>query len=292
MTEFASARTPDGPESPTVYLRALARRFPTSQSALAEIAHLRAVLTLPKGTVHIVSDVHGEDRKLNHIIKNASGTLRPLVDRIFGDRLDEAERHALLNLIYYPREALAFLEPRLQDAVVRRDFVRTTVRRLFEVVAELASRYSARDVERVFPDAHRLLMRELLLERGLGRDPRFVDAMLDGMTKLGADADLLRTVAHVVRNLLIYELIVAGDLGDRGPRIDRAGLLKYLVSFRKHGGFHEHCVERIFMDILQRCRPEGLTVYARYTRRGGLDINPFRTNCGEKLPRNVRTARQ
>lgn len=221
MTEFASARTPDGPESPTVYLRALARRFPTSQSALAEIAHLRAVLTLPKGTVHIVSDVHGEDRKLNHIIKNASGTLRPLVDRIFGDRLDEAERHALLNLIYYPREALAFLEPRLQDAVVRRDFVRTTVRRLFEVVAELASRYSARDVERVFPDAHRLLMRELLLERGLGRDPRFVDAMLDGMTKLGADADLLRTVAHVVRNLLIYELIVAGDLGDRGPRIDR-----------------------------------------------------------------------
>jgi len=64
------------------------------------------------------------------------------------------------------------------------------------------------------------------------------------------------------------------------------------VSFRKHGGFHEHCVERIFMDILQRCRPEGLTVYARYTRLGGLDINPFRTNCGEKLPRNVRTARQ
>ena len=78
----------------------------------------------------------------------------------------------------------------------------------------------------------------------------------------------------------------------RGPRIDRAGLLKYLVSFRQHGGFHEHCVERIFTDILQRCRPEGLTVYARYTRRGGLDINPFRTNCGEKPPRNVRTARQ
>lgn len=77
-----------------------------------------------------------------------------------------------------------------------------------------------------------------------------------------------------------------------GPRIDRAGLLRYLVSFRRHGGFHEHCTERIFMDILRRCRPGSLTVYARYTRRGGLDINPFRTNCGEKLPRNVRTARQ
>jgi 7-cyano-7-deazaguanine reductase len=77
-----------------------------------------------------------------------------------------------------------------------------------------------------------------------------------------------------------------------GPRIDRAGLLRYIVSLRQHGGFHEHCVESIFMDILKRCRPERLTVYARYTRRGGLDINPFRTNCNEKLPRNVRTARQ
>jgi 7-cyano-7-deazaguanine reductase len=78
----------------------------------------------------------------------------------------------------------------------------------------------------------------------------------------------------------------------RGGRIDRAGLLKYLVSFRQYGGFHEHCVERIFTDLMHRCRPERLTVYARYTRRGGLDINPFRTNCGEPVPPNRRTARQ
>jgi 7-cyano-7-deazaguanine reductase len=78
----------------------------------------------------------------------------------------------------------------------------------------------------------------------------------------------------------------------RGNRIDREGLLKYLVSFRQYGGFHEHCTERIFMDIHRQCRPERLTVYARYTRRGGLDINPFRTNCGETPPPNRRTARQ
>lgn len=78
----------------------------------------------------------------------------------------------------------------------------------------------------------------------------------------------------------------------RGPRIDRAGLLRYIVSFRQHGGFHEQCIENIFVDILGRCAPGRLTVYARYTRRGGLDINPFRTNCGEKTPQNVRTARQ
>jgi 7-cyano-7-deazaguanine reductase len=78
----------------------------------------------------------------------------------------------------------------------------------------------------------------------------------------------------------------------RGPKINRAGLLRYIVSFRQHGDFHEHCVERIFTDILRQCRPERLTVFARYTRRGGIDINPFRTNCGDAPPANHRTARQ
>jgi 7-cyano-7-deazaguanine reductase len=78
----------------------------------------------------------------------------------------------------------------------------------------------------------------------------------------------------------------------RGAQIDRAGLLRYLVSYRRHPGFHEHCVERIFVDILSRCRCEQLTVYGRFTRRGGIDINPFRTNAAVATPLNVRTARQ
>ncbi len=77
-----------------------------------------------------------------------------------------------------------------------------------------------------------------------------------------------------------------------GPQIDQAGLLRYIVSFRNHNEFHEHCVERIFMDIWQRCRPTQLQVYARYTRRGGLDINPWRSSHPDALPANVRTARQ
>ena len=77
-----------------------------------------------------------------------------------------------------------------------------------------------------------------------------------------------------------------------GPRLNREALLRYLIGFRRHDEFHEQCVERIFCDILHRCHPDKLTVYARYTRRGGLDINPFRTNCGESVPANIRTARQ
>ena len=77
-----------------------------------------------------------------------------------------------------------------------------------------------------------------------------------------------------------------------GPEINQAGLLQYIVSFRNHNEFHEQCVERMFMDIWTRCKPIKLTVYARYTRRGGLDINPIRTSHAQRLPANVRTARQ
>jgi len=77
----------------------------------------------------------------------------------------------------------------------------------------------------------------------------------------------------------------------KGPRIDREGLLQYIVSYRQHKDFHESCVERMFMDILARCQPEKLTVYARYQRRGGIDINPFRSNF-ESSPPNPRLWRQ
>jgi 7-cyano-7-deazaguanine reductase len=100
-------------------------------------------------------------------------------------------------------------------------------------------------------------------------------------------------------NLLKSNCLVTGqpDWGSvqiryTGQQIDQEGLLRYLVSFRNHNEFHEQCVERIFMDLWRRCRPSKLAVYARYTRRGGLDINPLRTSHPMPLPANTRTARQ
>src|SRR5713101_3942812 len=86
-------------------LRPLSKQFPTIDAAVAEIARLSAERTLPMGTIHIISDVHGEHAKLRHIINNASGTLRPLVDRLFQDRLTPAKRQELLTLLFYPQEA-------------------------------------------------------------------------------------------------------------------------------------------------------------------------------------------
>ena len=82
------------------------------------------------------------------------------------------------------------------------------------------------------------------------------------------------------------------DIAYRGPAIDRAGLLRYLVSFRDHAEFHEQCVERLFADITARCAPQRLAVQARYTRRGGLDINPVRVSPGTPLPAASRDQRQ
>ena len=100
-------------------------------------------------------------------------------------------------------------------------------------------------------------------------------------------------------NLLKSNCLVTGqpDWGSvrisySGPQINQEGLLQYIVSFRNHNEFHEQCVERIFMDIWTRCKPVKLTVYARYTRRGGIDISPFRTSHPQALPAAVRTARQ
>ena len=103
----------------------------------------------------------------------------------------------------------------------------------------------------------------------------------------------------LVSNLLKSNCLVTGQpdwasvqISYTGPQIEQEGLLQYLVSYRNHDEFHEQCVERIFMDIWTRCKPMKLTVYARYTRRGGLDINPFRTSHPQQLPANTRTARQ
>ena len=118
--------------------------------------------------------------------------------------------------------------------------------------------------------------------------------------ELLAVTDAENPVSEVlVSNLLKSNCLVTGqpDWGSvqiryTGAPIVQEGLLQYLVSFRNHNEFHEQCVERIFMDIWTRCKPLKLSVYARYTRRGGLDINPFRTSHPQALPGNVRTARQ
>jgi 7-cyano-7-deazaguanine reductase len=146
-------------------------------------------------------------------------------------------------------------------------------------------------------------MRELVLREWKGES---IDDIAVDIDVYEPDAALLRTAGGdgVVEETLVSDVLksncpVTGqpDWGSlqvryRGPRIDRASLLRYVVSFRTHCAFHEHCIERIWCDIKRVCEPEALAVYGRYLRRGGIEINPYRTDTGESAPMAVRLARQ
>jgi fructose-1,6-bisphosphatase-3 len=209
-------------------LRPLARQFPTLDAALAEVARLSAELTLPMGTVHVISDVHGEDVKLRHVINNASGMLRPLVKRHFGARLDPGELQEFLTLLFYPREALERLAPRLHDPAAREAFCRRTLGQLFEVVNLLARRYPLERATRVFPADYRALFVELLRAPTGERGPRYYDALIEPLVRHGRAPHLIRLTVRVVRNLAVDELVIAGDCWDRGPRGDR--VVDYLMA--------------------------------------------------------------
>ncbi|HEX8069435.1 MAG TPA: fructose-bisphosphatase class III [Pyrinomonadaceae bacterium] len=209
-------------------LNALAQNYPTADAALAEASALHAALALPKGVVHVVSDVHGEYKKLRHIINNASGSLRPLVGRLFKDRLTEAEQQHLLAVLYYPREFMEFEREELADAEWRRAWVRAILRRQFEIVRALAGSYRRKRVVGLLPPEFAELFEELHDEPFAGRAEAYVNAMLDALAAHDRDLAAVRAASRLVRDLSVAELVVAGDLGDRGPRVDK--VLDYLLE--------------------------------------------------------------
>src|SRR5688572_31841756 len=159
-------------------LTALSDRYRSADAALAEAAALRAGLSLPKGVVHVISDVHGEDRKLRHVINNASGGLRPLVESVSGGaELSEDARRQLLNVLYYPRETMDSLRgsPDFADRARRSAWAKRTLRLQFELVRRLAQGYRREHVTSLFPAAYRELFDELLAEPCAGRGAGYVD---------------------------------------------------------------------------------------------------------------------
>ena len=215
------------PDFEMAVLRPLARQFPNQDAASSEIARLSAEATLPKGTIHVISDVHGEDKKLRHVINNASGTLRPLVEKLFLKKLDKKQFQEFLNLIFYPAEMVERLEVSLKDPQDLRTFAQRVLRDLFEVVRTLASRYSLRHAQRVFPKEYSALLTEILHEPASEHGSEYTAAIIDELVKRGQVLHLIHLTVRVIRNLAINELILAGDCWDRGSRGDK--VVDYLL---------------------------------------------------------------
>ena len=202
-------------------LRPLAEHFHNVDAAMAEIARLSAVLTLPKGTIHVISDIHGEDQKLRHVINNASGSLRPLVEKMFAGKMPPKQFQEFLTLIFYPAEVTQRLEKESRSPEELRAFAVATLRNLFALARVLATRYSLRRALTVFPEEYRELLSELLHEPDTERNGEFLATIVAELVKRGRIWRLIHVTGRLVRNLAIYELIIGGDCWDRGPRGDK-----------------------------------------------------------------------
>jgi fructose-1,6-bisphosphatase-3 len=202
-------------------LRALARQFPTVDAAMAEIARISAVLTLPKGYIHVISDVHGEDKKLRHVINNASGTLRPLIETLFASRMDAKEFQEFLTLSFYPAEVIERMEQQPLPADQLRAYALRTLRNQLELVRVLSARYSLKRSVTVFPEQYKQLLVELLHVPPAARGPEFLEATVEKLQERGRVLHLIHLVGRLIRNLAIRELIIGGDCWDRGPRGDK-----------------------------------------------------------------------
>ena len=209
------------PEADLAMLELLAVEYPNVDAAAAETARLAAVQTLPKGAVHVISDIHGEDKKLQHVINNASGTLRPLVEEMFADTMDDEEMAEFLKLTFYPAEVTERTRHTLTTEPQVRAYATRMLTPQLELLRVLVSNFSLRLATRLFPEEYRELLLEMLHSPSTERGPEFIGAMLDELVRRKRALHLIHLVGRLIRNLVIDELIIGGDCWDRGPRGDR-----------------------------------------------------------------------
>ncbi len=208
------------PEADLAMLELLAKEYPNADAAIAEVARLTAVQTLPKSAVHVISDIHGEDKKLQHVINNASGTLRPLVEEMFHDKMSAEHLADFLKLTFYPAEVTARLKETLQTAEAVKQYSVRTVMHQLELLRYLVSNFSLRLATELFPAEYAELLLEMLHAPTTERGPEFIDTMLDELVRRDRALHFIHLLGRLIRNLAVDELVIGGDCWDRGPRGD------------------------------------------------------------------------
>ncbi len=197
------------------FLELLSRQYPTIQAASTEIINLRAILNLPKGTEHFLSDIHGEYEPFLHILKNASGVIKNKVDAIFGNTITEEERRRLATLIYYPEEKLALLK---RQGGASADWYRITLHRLMEVCQVVASKYTRSKVRKALPPDFEYIIDELLHSNGSDHNKDlYYEQIIRTIIEIDRADAFIVAIANLIQRLVIDHLHIIGDLFDRGP---------------------------------------------------------------------------
>ena len=199
------------------YLNLLRKQYRTIQEASAEVAHLRAVLRLPKGTEHFLSDLHGEHAAFLHILHNASGVIKRKINDLYKDILSTHERDMLSTLIYYPDEKLALLK---KQKVVCEEWYRLTIYRLVEVCRVCSVKYTRKRVRDTMPREMGALIEELLLSDGTPDKEGYYREVMQSILETGQADAMIIALSRVIQALAIDRLHIIGDIFDRGPRAD------------------------------------------------------------------------
>ena len=231
------------------YLHLLSEKFPNAQRVITEIINLRAILSLPKGTEHFVSDLHGASSAFIHMIKNASGVVRKKVDEVYGDSISEEEKRAICALIYYPDERIELIKrfyageqmdeqftinAQLSNLPTLEEWYRRRLHQIINIARAVTIKYSRSKVQKLLPPEYAYIIGELLHESHLEQHDRqtYYSAIFDAIIETGSADQLIIATSYLIHSLTIDTLHIVGDIFDRGS--GAAKILDVLSTVREY----------------------------------------------------------
>lgn len=197
------------------YLKSLANQYPNIAAASTEIINLQAILNLPKGTEHFLTDIHGEFEQFNHVLKNGSGAVRRKIDEEFGNTLSNRDKKSLATLIYYPKEKLEIVA---QEEDNIEDWYKITLHRLVQITKRVASKYTRSKVRKALPKDFAYIIEELITEKAEVSDKEgYYNEIIHTIIRIGRAPDFIVALSNLIQRLVVDHLHIVGDIYDRGP---------------------------------------------------------------------------
>ena len=196
-------------------LKSMAQRYPTIAAASTEIINLQSILSLPKGTEHFLTDIHGEYEQFNHVLRNGSGSVRRKIDEEFGNTISNRDKKSLATLIYYPEEKLEIVQKE-EDNI--EDWYKISLHRLVQITKRVASKYTRSKVRKALPKDFAYVIEELITEKEELQDKEaYYNEILHTIIRIGRAPQFIIALSHLVQRLVIDHLHIVGDIYDRGP---------------------------------------------------------------------------
>lgn len=209
------------------YLERLSQLYPTIAKASTEIINLQAILNLPKGTEHFLTDIHGEHEAFSHVLKNGSGSVHRKIDDVFGNTMSSRDKQSLATLIYYPKEKMDRIK---QEEDNMEDWYKITLYRLIEVCKRTASKYTRSKVRKALPPDFAYVIEELITEKSEITDKEsYYNSIVTTIIRIGRAEKFIVALSELIQRLTVDHLHIVGDIYDRGPgpHIIMEKLIKY-----------------------------------------------------------------